>query len=435
MTDTAVARPSNRYGSPAFARRLRRRHAAGRMLELSGIAAIAIALTMLAVLLGSIVARGYSAFWQTDIRLEVFYDPAVIAPDGARTEEALSDANYRAIVRDALERRLGQPGSREAERQMYDLISANVPFQLRRNVIENPDLVGQRETLWLPTSDDLDLIVKGVVPRDVPASERQLSDQQLAWLDELKAAGHIDTRFNIDFFTSTDSREPEAAGIWGATVGSMMTLVVTLLVALPIAVAAAVYLEEFAVKNRWTELIEVNISNLAAVPSIIYGLLGLAVFLNFLGLPRSSPLAGGLVLALMTLPIIIISTRSALRAVPPSIREAARMVGASPHQVVLFHVLPVALPGLLTGTIIGMAQALGETAPLLLMGMVAFVSTVPDGLTDSATVLPVQIYLWAESAERAFVAKTSAAIMVLLVFLMLMNGLAIYLRRRFEKRW
>jgi phosphate transport system permease protein len=262
-----------------------------------------------------------------------------------------------------------------------------------------------------------------------------MNDQQIAWVDDLIKEGEIEKRFNFDFFTSGDSREPELAGIWGAVVGSFLTLVITLILSFPIGIAAAIYLEEFAPKNRWTDIIEVNINNLAAVPSIVFGLLGLAVFLNFFGLPRSVPLVGGLVLTLMTLPTIIIAGRASLQSVPPSIREAALGVGASRMQMVAHHVLPLAMPGMLTGTIIGMARALGETAPLLMIGMVAFIVDIPGGFTDPSTVLPVQIYLWADSPERAFVERTSAATLVLLAFLITMNSLAVYLRKRFERRW
>jgi phosphate transport system permease protein len=269
----------------------------------------------------------------------------------------------------------------------------------------------------------------------VPESERRLTDQQIGWVETFEQQDKIRKQFNTTFFTAGDSREPELAGIWGAAVGSFYTLVVTLLLSFPIGVAAAVYLEEFAPKNRWTDLIEVNINNLAAVPSIVFGLLGLAVFLNFFGLPRSAPVVGGLVLTLMTLPTIIIASRASLKSVPPSIREAALGIGASRMQMVSHHVLPLAMPGMLTGTIIGMAQALGETAPLLMIGMVAFIVDIPGAFTDPATVLPVQIYLWADSPERAFVERTSAAIMILLAFLILMNATAVYLRKKFERRW
>jgi phosphate transport system permease protein len=262
-----------------------------------------------------------------------------------------------------------------------------------------------------------------------------MTDNKEVWLQELMRSGDVETRFNFSFFTQGDSREPELAGIRGAAMGSFYTLVITILLAFPLGVAAAVYLEEFAPRNRWTDLIEVNINNLAAVPSIIFGLLGLAVFINFFHVPRSVPLVGGLVLTLMTLPTIIISSRAAIKSVPPSIREAAIGVGASPMQVVLHHVLPLAMPGMLTGAIIGMARALGETAPLLMIGMVAFIVDVPNGFTDPATALPVQIFLWADSPERAFVEKTSAAIMVLLAFLVVMNTFAVVLRKRLERKW
>jgi phosphate transport system permease protein len=289
--------------------------------------------------------------------------------------------------------------------------------------------------LWVPADDDVDMVIKGHIDRDVPESDRRVKDNQMAWIDQFQANGRLEKRFNTTFFTAGDSREPELAGIRGAATGSFYTLLVTLLLSFPIGVAAAVYLEEFAPKNRWTDLIEVNINNLAAVPSIVYGLLGLAVFLNFFGLPRSVPLVGGLVLTLMTLPTIIIASRAALKSVPPSIREAALGVGASRTQMVMHHVLPLALPGMLTGTIIGMAQALGETAPLLMIGMVAFIVDIPGGFTDPSTVLPVQIFLWADSPERAFLERTSAAIMVLLAFLVTMNAAAVFLRKKFERRW
>jgi phosphate transport system permease protein len=299
----------------------------------------------------------------------------------------------------------------------------------------NPDLIDSTIRLWVPADDDIDMLQKGHIDRDVAESERRIDDQQIGWVDKLIEQNRIRSSFNTTFFTAGDSREPELAGIWGAAVGSMFTLAVTLLLSFPIGVAAAVYLEEFAPVNRWTDMIEVNINNLAAVPSIVFGLLGLAVFINFFGLPRSAPLVGGLVLTLMTLPTIIIASRAALKSVPPSIREAALGLGASKMQMVFHHVLPLAMPGMLTGTIIGMAQALGETAPLLMIGMVAFIVDIPTAVTDPSTVMPVQIYLWADSPERAFVERTSAAIMLLLTFLISMNALAVYLRKKFERRW
>jgi phosphate transport system permease protein len=279
------------------------------------------------------------------------------------------------------------------------------------------------------------MLMKGHIDRGRPEGERQLNDMQLAWIERFIGAGRLKKRFNTTFFTAGDSREPELAGILGATTGSAYMLLITLLLSFPIGVATAVYLEEFAHRSRWTDVIEVNINNLAAVPSIVFGLLGLALFLNFFGLPRSSPLVGGLVMTLMTLPTIVIASRIALQSVPPSIREAALGIGASKTQTVMHHVLPLALPGMLTGTIIGMARALGESAPLLMIGMVAFIVDIPGSITDAATALPVQIYLWADCPERAFLERTSAAIMVLLAFLIFMNGTAVFLRNRFERRW
>jgi phosphate transport system permease protein len=434
MTDTAVEK-SVASRKAANKARLRRRYAAEKRFRAYGVIAIGIAVLTLALLLGTILSKGLSAFWQTEIALEVSFSQETIDPEGTRSPEVLADANYRTLVRQSLQASFPDVSGRREVRALTGLVSSDAAFQLRRLVLENPDLIGQTKTVWVKSSDDVDSFVKGDIPRDVPESDRRVKDREIAWIDALAEQGRIEQRFNIDFFTNGDSREPELAGIWGAVVGSFLTLVVTLLLSFPVGVLSAVYLEEFAPKNRWTDLIEVNINNLAAVPSIVFGLLGLAVFLNFFGLPRSAPLVGGIVLALMTLPTIIIAARAALKAVPPSIREAALGIGASKLQVVSHHVLPLAMPGILTGTIIGMAQALGETAPLLMIGMVAFIVDIPGSFTDPATVLPVQIFLWADSPERAFVAKTSAAILVLLGFLILMNALAVILRKRFERRW
>ncbi|MEX0758157.1 MAG: phosphate ABC transporter permease PstA, partial [Tistlia sp.] len=329
------------------------------------------------------------------------------------------------------------PGERPPgeQRKLRDLLSNGAQFQLRDEVVDDPGLIGQTLEITIPVSDPFDQLAKGTVLRETPEAQRRVSDQQIAWFDGLVEQGVVSTGFNWALFISPDSRFPELAGLAGALVGSFFALLVCFLLSFPIGIAAAVYLEEFAPKNRWTDLIEVNINNLAAVPSVVFGLLGLAVFLNFFGLPRSVPLVGGMVLALMTLPTIIISTRAALKAVPPSIREAALGVGASRQQVVLHHVLPLALPGIMTGTIIGLAQALGETAPLLLIGMNAFITSPPGGLTDAATALPTQIFIWADSPERGFTALTAAGILVLLGFLILMNAVAVFLRQRFERKW
>ena len=325
---------------------------------------------------------------------------------------------------------------RKAKRAaLYRIVSPGAGFMLRERVLADPGLIGRTERIWVPADDDIDILVKGHIDRNAPESERRVKNDQIAWVTLLEETGRIEKRFNTTFFTAGDSREPELAGIRGAAVGSFYTLLVTLVLSFPIGVAAAVYLEEFAPTNRLTDIIEVNINNLAAVPSIIFGLLGLAVFINFFGLQRSAPLVGGLVLTLMTLPTIIIASRAALKSVPPSIREAALGMGASKMQTITHHVLPLAMPGMLTGTIIGMAQALGESAPLLMIGMVAFIVDVPGGPLDPSTVLPVQIFLWVDSPEPAFVERTSAAIMVLLAFLITMNAIAVVLRRRFERRW
>ena len=440
MTDAADAMGMGRRdparNRPALdERRLRRRYAAERRFKAYGVIAVGIAMAALAWLLFSIVAQGYQAFVHTHIKLDVFFDAQQLDPSGGGSPEALAGGNYGALYKKALRDRFGDARKRRDRRSLYKLLSQGAEDDLRDMVMSDPSIVGTRTEVWLTASDDVDMLIKGKIDRDRPERERPIKDKQLAWIDSLIADGKVETRFNTRFFSSGASREPELAGIWGAIMGSFFTMMVTLLLSFPVGVGAAVYLEEFAPKNRWTDLIEVNINNLAAVPSIVFGLLGLAVILNFFGVPRSAPLAGGMVLALMTLPTIIIATRAALKAVPPSIREAALGIGASKLQVIGHHVLPLALPGILTGTIIGMAQALGETAPLLMIGMVAFIVDIPTDPLSPATVLPVQIYLWSDMPERSFVEKTSAAIMVLLGFLVVMNAIAIYLRRKFERRW
>ncbi len=411
---------------------LARRHRAETRFRCYGIAAISFGMLAVVVLLADITIKGHGAFRQTYVQLEVHYDPELLDIDDARDPAALLRGNFQAVVRAALRDRLGQVSGRVEHRAQNALVSNGAAYDLRERMRENPDLLGARETLWLAADDDIDTWFKS---RGGEAFTGRISDRQMEWMRALEADGDVALRFNADFFTRGDSREPEQAGIGGAIMGSLLTLVVTLALSFPIGVAAAIYLEEFAPQNRWTDFIEVNINNLAAVPSIIFGLLGLAVFINFFEVPRSAPVLGGLVLTLMTLPTIIISSRAAIKAVPPSIREAALGVGASKMQTVLGHVLPLAMPGMLTGAIIGMAQALGETAPLLMIGMVAFIVDVPTGFTEPATVLPVQIFLWADSPERAFVEKTSGAIMVLLTFLIFMNALAVLLRKRLERRW
>jgi phosphate transport system permease protein len=411
--------------------RLKQRHRQEMRFRLYGRAAILIALAFLALLVGRIVAQGYTTFVEYSISVPVRLDPAKIDkadPGGA---------NYDLMVADSILARLGEKDDEagEASSKVMQIMSNDLGFQLLKQVRADPSLIGKTVTVTGPMKADAALYFKGEIKRSTAQENRKLDDRQLNWLDRLQKAGAVKSSFNIGFLTRSDSTEPEQAGVLGAVVGSAMMLLVTASLAVPIGVLAATYLEEFAPKNRWTDIIEVNINNLAAVPSIVYGLLGLAVFINWLHVPRSSPLVGGLVLALMALPTVIIATRSALKAVPPSIREAALGVGASRTQTVFHHVLPLAMPGVMTGAILSLAHALGETAPLLMIGMVSFVPGVPEGFTGAATVLPVQVFIWENASERAFHERTAAAIMVLLVFMILMNLAAILVRRRFERRW
>lgn len=414
---------------------LKRRYAQERRFRLLGATAVTLGLLFVGVLFLDILAKGYTAFQQTYIHVPVYFDAETLDPAGSRDPQALANADYAGLVKASMRKLFPDITDRRQLRELYALVSVGAGQPLQRMVLAHPSLVGTSRDIWLVAGADVDMLIKGHIKRDLPESDRRIKDRAIALVDHLVADGRIEKRFNWGFFTNGNSREPEMAGIAGALVGTFYTLTLTLLIAFPIGVGAALYLEEFAPKNRWTDLIEVNINNLAAVPSIVFGLLGLAVYINFFGVPRSTPLVGALVLSLMTLPIIIIASRAALKSVPPSIREAALGVGASPLQVQFHHVLPLAMPGILTGTILGMAHALGETAPLLMIGMIAFIVDVPPGFTDPATVLPVQIFLWADSPERGFVERTSAAILVLLGFLILMNLAAILLRRRFERRW
>ncbi|QIK79339.1 phosphate ABC transporter permease PstA [Sphingomonas piscis] len=401
--------------------RVRRRYAAERRFKLAGLAAIGVSLLFLAFLLVTMATRGLGGFIHHEARLtldlprsDLFLDPAALrGPDGA------------ALVAGAdLEGALIKSAAAEYGASGQGMFGASAARELGRKLIRDPGLLEAPREVWLPVASDVDVAAK----HDGEAASEAI-------VAALQAKSALRQRFNLDFLTASDATDPSAAGVWGALKGSFLTILVTMLLAFPVGVLAAVYLEEFAPKNRWTDAIEVSINNLAAVPSIIFGLLGLAVFLNVMHLPRSAPLVGGLTLALMTMPVIVIAGRNAIKSVPPSIRDAAYGVGASTMQVVFHHVLPLALPGILTGTIIGMARALGETAPLLMIGMRAFIASPPGGITDPASVLPVQIFLWSDEVDRAFVEKTSAAIIVLLVFMLLMNGLAIYLRNRFERRW
>ena len=399
---------------------LMKRHLAESRFKTYGILGIISATVFLIVILSTIFIEGKSAFKSTYIKLDVFFDPSIIDPDGTRDIDEIRFANYRKVIKNSLKNYFPEVTGKEEMKSLTELISSSEEENLMQAVLKNNDLIGANKKVWLKASSKIDIIHKNPEMKDLSESNRLISDKELEWFDKLTRNGDVKFSLNKIFFLKADSTEPEQAGILGSILGSFFTLVITLILSFPIAVAAGVFLEELAPKNRLTDIIEININNLAAVPSIIFGLLGLAIFLNVMHLPRSAPIVGGMVLALMTLPTIIIATRVSLKAVPPSIREAAVGLGATKFQSVIHHVLPLAIPGIATGTIIG---------------MVAFIVDIPGSFTDSATVLPVQIYLWKSTAARGFVELTAAGVIVLLTFLILMNALAIYVRNKFEKKW
>lgn len=428
MTSLESSQETRRKVEAGLGKRRRRE----KLFQAAGMLATAVGIAFLGVFFADLLAKGSSAFVQSYMKLDVEFDANIIAPGG---EMDIVYADFDGLVRSALRAEFPAVNSRNDRRELYRLVSIGAGYQMQDMIEADSGLLGTTQEIWVPASATVDMYVKGNINASLDEALRPLSDAQIGWIDSLLSADKLDTRFNSALFSNGDSREPELAGIRGALMGSFYMLVVTIMLAFPIGVAAAIYLEEFAPRNRWSDLIEVNINNLAAVPSIVFGLLGLAVFINWVGIPRSAPLVGGLVLSLLTLPVIIIASRAAIKAVPPSIRDAALGLGASRMQVVFHHVMPLALPGMLTGAIIGMSRALGESAPLLMIGMVAFIVDVPGSLSDPATALPVQIYLWADSPERAFAERTSAAIIVLLGFLLVMNLTAVIIRRRMERRW
>ena len=430
MTSALPQDAESVWAKPQFKRRLKRRRAAELRFKIYGISALMLGVFVVVVLFISITINGVGAFWQTQVQLEIQFSPEFLDP------ENLAKANYGKLIKQSLYRQFPEVTKRKEKRQLGRIVSVGADVILQIMVQNDPSLIGTTQTIWLPVDDEFDMLHKNNIGRDTGThGGGRISKAQIEWFDALVEKGVVESRFNKTYFIAGDSREPELAGLRGALTGSFFTILVTLAISFPVGVAAACYLEEFAPKNRFTDIIEININNLAAVPSVVFGLLGLAVFINFFGLPRSVPLVGGLVLSLMTIPTIIIAGRAALRAVPPSIREGALALGASKTQAVVQEVVPLAIPGMLTGTIIGLAQALGETAPLLMIGMVAFIVDVPSGPLDPSTVLPVQIFLWADSPERAFLEKTSGAILILLTFLITMNVFAVWLRRKFERRW
>ena len=414
---------------------LKKRYNAERRFQWYGKIAIGLALTFLAVFMFQIFSKGYSAFQKTWIVTEVHYDKELLLIDAeSPSKDDLENADYYDVAYKAMTSL--DPGLPEEEdRQLIQMVSYKYETEVKDLLLKNPDFLGKIVPIKLTASDDVDQVHKGNYPRDIPEEDRRVNDYQLQIYDMLNERGDILSEFNISFFTNPDSREAELAGIASSFMGTVFSILVCLAFSFPIAVLAAIYLEEFAPKNKFTDFIEVNINNLAAVPSIVFGLLGLGVLLAVFNLPRSTPLVGGIALSLMTLPTIIIAARASLKAVPPSIREAALAMGASNMQTTMHHTVPLSMPGTLSGTIIGLAQALGETAPLILIGMVAFVNTIPGTPVDPAASLPVQIYIWSESAERGFVEKVSACIMVLLAFLILMNLAAQIVRHKFEKKW
>lgn len=413
---------------------LKSRLAKEKRFKLFGIASILTALLLLSILFISIISQGYTAFQETRIQLNINFSQNILDPEQTQEWKIIKKKNFNRLIKNSLNEIYPDVSGRSDKRKLYKLISSSAEYQLRDFIKNNINSIGTSKKIWVLANDDVDMLFKGHIDRNLPEDNRRIDNQELLWIETLESKNLIKKFFNKTLFTSGDSSQSEQSGILGALIGSLFALTITLILSFPVGIATAIYLEEFAPKNnKFVDFIEVNINNLAAVPSIIFGLLGLAIFLNFFGMPRSAPLVGGMVLSLMTLPTIIISSRAALKSVPPSIKQGALGLGASHTQAVFHHVLPVALPGMLTGTIIGMAQALGESAPLLIIGMVAFIVDIPQTMTDPATALPIQIYLWADTPERGFVERTSAAIIVLLVFLILMNSLAVYLRKKFEK--
>lgn len=413
---------------------LKKRHAKETRFKLMGRLAIGFGFMMLVILIFDISSKAMPAFYQHHLKIDIEYEQKWLALSDEKdiSEQALNAANYRAVIRNSLSQMFPDIKGRKDKKSLTQLLSSKAEFELRENLINNPQLIGTKHSIWLLADGDVDAYLKSNAK---PGEKKgRINNKQALWIESLSESGRIKSSFNSLFFTNSDSRDPELAGIKGALIGTLLTMLVTLAISFPLGLATAIYLEEFAPRNRWTDMIEININNLAAVPSIVFGLLGLAVIINLFGLPRSASLVGGIVLSLMTLPTIIIASRASIKAVPNSIKEAAIGLGASKMQVTLGHVVPIAMPGILTGTIIGIAQALGETAPLLMIGMVAFIVDIPGGFTDAATVMPVQIFLWADSPEHGFLAKTSAAILVLLVILFMITFSATLLRKKFENK-
>jgi len=425
---------SNQFSNQRIIQLRKKRSAADRRFKTYGLIATLMGMAILFFLLFTIFSKGYSSFQKTVIELDVTYDQETLKITPNATYEEQVEAKFFKVKKNAIANALPDLSKKDIK-LMKKMFSINVDKEIKEYFLQNPNILNTTQKLLVTAHSDVDQMLKGNAKRNIEEKKRKLNDRQLEFFDEFVFTGRLKSKFNNFFFTNADSRHPELAGIAGSFVGSLFTLITVFLLAFPIGIGASIYLEEFAPKNKFTELIEVNIANLAAVPSIVFGLLGLGILLNVFGFPRSTPLVGGTVLALMTLPTIIIACRASLKAVPPSIKEGALAMGASKMQAVFHHQVPLALPGTLTGTIIGLAQALGETAPLIMIGMIAFIPNIPTGFTEPSAALPVQIYLWVESAERGFQEKTAAAIMMILIFLFLMNAIAVFLRSRFERKW
>ena len=422
---------TNELLSPISSKRVNKE----KLFKLYGIAAIFFAMSMLIFLLITISYKGFSAFYETRIKLDIYFNEELIDPLGNRESKTLYSADYSKVISQSLFKSLNINKEDPKSKEISKLVTYNSFLIIRDHVLKNSNIIGETKTFNLIASDDVDQMLKGNIDINLTEENRKITDYQIEAIEKLKSNGNISKVFNKTFFTNSDSREPEVSGILGSMIGSFYCLLVALLISVPLGVSAAIYLQEFAKKNKFTDFIEININNLAAVPSIVFGLLGLSVFINFFHLPRSSPIVGGLVLALMSLPTIVIVTRASLLAVPDTIRDGAMALGASKMQAIFNQVLPLATPGICTGVIISLARALGETAPLLMIGMIAFITDMPTSIMDPATALPAQIFMWADHPERAFVERTSAAILILLSFLIVMNAAAIYIRYKFEKKW
>ena len=422
---------TNELLSPISSKRVNKE----KLFKLYGIAAIFFAMSMLIFLLITISYKGFSAFYETRIKLDIYFNEELIDPLGNRESKTLYSADYSKVISQSLFKSLNINKEDPKSKEISKLVTYNSFLIIRDHVLKNPNIIGETKTFNLIASDDVDQMLKGNIDINLTEENRKITDYQIEAIEKLKSNGNISKVFNKTFFTKSDSREPEVSGILGAVVGSFYCLLVALFISVPLGVSSAIYLQEFAKKNKFTDFIEININNLAAVPSIVFGLLGLSVFINFFGLPRSTALVGGLVLALMSLPTIVIVTRASLLAVPDTIRDGAMALGASKMQAIFNQVLPLATPGICTGVIISLARALGETAPLLMIGMIAFITDMPTSIMDPATALPAQIFMWADHPERAFVERTSAAILILLSFLIVMNAAAIYIRYKFERKW